>query len=152
MDIYHNLNNTYNKKIALLADIHYSSNYPKKRLNNILKSISINKPDYICIPGDIIDDAKMIVNDETKQDIINFIRSLSNYAPVILSYGNHDEVTIRFHKSKYKDTTQFFHNLNKLENVYFLDNQKKTFENINFIGKSFDFYHFLWYNITCMKQ
>jgi len=57
---HYNLSNKYNKTIALFADIHYSKKYPLKNLKKIIENIKFNKPDYICIPGDIIDDWKII--------------------------------------------------------------------------------------------
>ena len=114
------LGNKYNKKIALFADIHYSKKYPLKNLNKIIENININKPDYICIPGDIIDDAT-IIDDKEIEYLINFIKELTKISKVILSYGNHDELVIKKHQ--YKKTTTFFKNLNKIQNLYFLDNE-----------------------------
>ena len=125
------LGNKYNKKIALFADIHYSKKYPLKNLNKIIENININKPDYICIPGDIIDDAT-IIDDKEIEYLINFIKKLTKISKVILSYGNHDEIIIKKHQ--YKNTTTFFKNLNKIQNLYFLDNENVLIDNINFIG------------------
>lgn len=130
---HYNLSNKYNKKIALFADIHYSKNYQLKKLNEILENIKLNKPDYICIPGDIIDDATIIENKEIKH-LIYFIKQLANMSKVIISYGNHDELIIKRHKLKYKNTTLFFKKLNEIENVYFLDNENIIIDDINFIG------------------
>lgn len=128
------IQNKYNKTIALIADIHFSKYYPNKRLNNIIKRLSKSKPDYICIAGDIIDDAKVIDDLNLSAKLINWLQSLSLIAPLIISYGNHDEVYIRGKKSCYVDTTNFFHQLNSLKNIYFLENENINFKNINFIG------------------
>lgn len=127
------IHNKYKKKIALFADIHYCKNYPLKNLNKIKKNIILNKPDFICIPGDIIDDATIIENDEIIK-LINFIKDLARISKVILSYGNHDELIIKKYKSEYKDTTDFFNKLNNIENVFFLNNSNICFDDINFIG------------------
>ena len=47
-----------NKKIVLLSDIHYYNKKDIKKLNKILKKIQSINPDYICISGDLIDEAK----------------------------------------------------------------------------------------------
>ena len=54
----YNINNNKIKKdikIAILSDIHYSDTFKLKRMNQILKKLEQNNPDYICISGDIID-------------------------------------------------------------------------------------------------
>lgn len=130
---HYNLSNKYNKTIALFADIHYSKKYPLKNLKKIIENIKFNKPDYICIPGDIIDDATIIEEKEIEY-LINFIKELSKISKVILSYGNHDELIIEKHKLTYKNTTSFFKKLNKIKNVYFLDNENIIIDDINFIG------------------
>lgn len=130
----HEISHTYNKKIALFADLHFSSSYSKRIFDEILNNIKKNNPDYICIPGDIIDDATVLKNEILVEELNDFLKKLSVQAPLILSYGNHDEVIIKHHKSIYYDTTSFFHNLNEIPNVYFLDNQNITIEGLNFIG------------------
>ena len=130
---FHRIENKYDKKIAVFADIHYSKNYPSQILDDIIQNIQKNKPDYICIPGDIIDAADVLKTSQISK-LIDFLKHLSSSAPVILSYGNHDEVAIHFHKSKYTDTSSFFKSLNHLENIYFLDNENLVFHSLNFIG------------------
>ena len=128
---YYQIYNGYNKKIALFADIHYSKNYQLKNLKKIIENVKNNNPDYICIPGDIIDDAN-IIYDKKINYFIDFIKELSYISKVILSYGNHDELIIK--KQQYKNTTSFFKKINEIENVYFLDNENIVIDDINFIG------------------
>lgn len=130
----HHFNHNYNKKIALFGDLHFSHKYPKKVLKNIIENINKNKPDYICIPGDIIDNAIALEDEKLVNELKQFLVHLSLIAPLILSYGNHDEVDIKFHKVTYHDTTFFFHELNKIPNIYFLDNTSIKLDKINFIG------------------
>lgn len=130
----HNLDNTYKIKIALFSDIHFSQKYPKKIFNKILENIQKNKPKYICIPGDIIDDVTVLENKVLVDKLYEFLINLSNIAPVILSYGNHDESLIKHRKGEYYNTTEFFNKLSELNNVYFLDNKSIILNKINFIG------------------
>ena len=130
----HNISNIYNKKIALFADLHFSYRYPKKKFNEIIENLNKNKPDYICIPGDIIDEVKVLKNKKLVDQLKKFLISLSKISPVILSYGNHDEMDIKFFGASHYDTSNFFNGLNNLPNIYFLDNNSIILDNINFIG------------------
>lgn len=128
------MSNRLHKTIALFSDIHFSKKYPEHILTEIVKNIETNKPDYICIPGDIIDDASVLTDEKLVEQLTQFLIQLSSLAPVIISYGNHDEVLLRFHKATYQNTTSFFHQLNDLSNIYFLDNSSVILGEINFIG------------------
>ena len=44
-------------------------------------------PDYICIFGDLIDDAKDLGD---LNFLISFLEALTKIAPVIMGLGNHD--------------------------------------------------------------
>ena len=46
-------------KIALLSDIHYHPEFNTKIFNSLLKQIKKNKPNYICIAGDILDNTNI---------------------------------------------------------------------------------------------
>ena len=120
----------YNKKIALFADIHFYKKYNKKIFEKILNSLNKNRPDYICIPGDIIDDSSAL-NSVNIELLINFIKELGRIAQTILSYGNHDELVRK--NDNIKGINCFFNKLNELNNVYFLDNNNIVIDNINFI-------------------
>lgn len=124
----------YNKTIALLADIHFSKNYSNTILSKIVENLKINKPDYICISGDIIDDADVLDNQKLWFQLKEWLIKFATISPVIISYGNHDEVYIREHKSYYVDSLNYFSQLNKIKNIYFLNNENIKFQNINFIG------------------
>ena len=74
-------------KVALLADLH---GIP---YNSIIKKIECNKPDLICIVGDIIygshpkDDRSPL---ETQEHVLPFLKACSAIAPSFLSLGNHE--------------------------------------------------------------
>ena len=74
------------KKFLIISDIHYSSKKDKIVLDKVFDRIKDNFYDYILIPGDFINNAR--IDDE---DIfLEFIDRLSRIAPVIMSIGNHD--------------------------------------------------------------
>lgn len=122
----YNINSKINLSIALLSDIHYS-NKNKKVLNKILLKFNNIKPDYICIPGDILDEST-----DYDKNVYNFFVSLSKISKVIISLGNHD-ISIINKKQKYFDN-KWYLNLKDIKNVYVLNNKQITFNNITFTG------------------
>lgn len=130
------------KRICLISDIHFSYNYDLNLFAKIIDNISINKPDFICIPGDIVDSSDILFTD--KKDILtDFIKNLSKICPVILSKGNHDETKLIKRKGTYLLNDEYFMSLNTLENVYYLNNKTLVRDNITFTGLSlsYDYYY-----------
>lgn len=134
--------NKYNKRICLFADVHYNFDYDLTRFDKIIKNIKNNKPDYICIPGDIVDSSD-IISDIKIDYLTKFIKDLSLICPVILVKGNHDETRYINKKHCEFDTDKYYNKLNKIDNVYYLDNNHITLDNINFYGIRFpyDYYN-----------
>lgn len=126
------------KKICLISDIHYSHNYDLKIFDEIIINIDKNKPDYICITGDIVDDVS-VLDGIKKENLTKFIKNLSLLAPVILSKGNHDETLFIKHKPFYKPNEDYFLSLNTIENVYYLNNKTLIRGPLAFTGISLDF-------------
>lgn len=71
------LNRDY--KIALLADMH------GKIDSHIISALQSNKPDMICIAGDLCN-SSLVENEEIKA----FLKVCVGIAPTYLSLGNHD--------------------------------------------------------------
>lgn len=128
---YYDLNSKYNKKIALFSDIHFNIKYNYQLFLDIINNLKNNKPDYICIPGDIIDNNSVLEKEILKNRLYHFIEELSLISKVIISIGNHEKIY-----DDYKDShnVEFFKKLSNINNVYVLDNENKIFEKINFIG------------------
>lgn len=125
----YNIKSNLNKSIVLISDIHYSSKKDIRVLNYVLDNIKNMKPDYICIPGDIIDKSK--VNDQ--EIFINWLKKLSTICKIIISIGNH-EFYIDKYKKEYGLNKQFFNKVSNIDNLYLLDNTNIIIDNINFIG------------------
>lgn len=134
--------NKIGKKICLLSDIHYSKNYDLTIFDEIIKNITENKPDYICIPGDLVDDVTYLY--ECPDELTKFIKKLSLIAPVIISKGNHDETKFDRYNPNYLTNEQYFLNLNTIENVYYLNNKSLVRDNIVFTG--FNLSYGVYYN------
>ena len=134
-----NNKNLNGKRILLISDIHYYNNKDNKKLDKLLKVINNYNADYICIPGDIIDNNDI----KDKTYIINWLKELSKNSIVLLSLGNHD---IRLKtKNGYRGyiDTEYINKLNNIDNLYLLNNNCKEFKDIYFYGysQSFEYYH-----------
>ena len=133
---------TINKRICLLSDIHFSDLYNSSIFDKIIDNITINKPDYICIPGDIVDSSDILFT-EKKEKLTEFIRNLGKISPVILSKGNHDETDMSKKPHPYLSNEEYFLSLNTIENVYYLNNKTLVRDNVTFTGLSlsYSYYH-----------
>ena len=77
-------------KILVLSDIHFSSSIKDKKLDIITKYIKNELPDYLLIPGDLIDCVDEITNIYNKDRLIKWITEISKLTCVLISLGNHD--------------------------------------------------------------
>lgn len=135
----YNINNNKIKKdikIAILSDIHYSDTFKLKRMNQILKKLEQNNPDYICISGDIIDKTNILDKKDKREILIDFFKKIGKIAPTYMTLGNHDY--LRKVKIKYKnDYNNFWSNqVKKLNenNIFLLVNETKEDKELNFIS------------------
>lgn len=129
---YYDVNSKYNKTIALFSDIHFNVKYNYQLFLDIINNLKLNKPDYICIPGDIIDNNNVLENITLQNRLYRFIKELSLISKVIISIGNHEKLYNKDYKDNYN--IDFFQKINNIDNVYVLDNENKAFNNLNFIG------------------
>lgn len=123
------IDNKLNKKIVLISDIHYRSKKNIKHLYKILNNIKLINPDYICVSGDVTDKANILDLDV----LIDWFKKLSLITTVIVSLGNH-EFHLNKKKKQYSLNQQYINKMNRIKNLYFLDNKNKIMDNINFIG------------------
>lgn len=133
-----------NKKIFLISDIHIGTGFNIKKLEKIKKEIEKETPNYICIPGDIIDNTN-IINDK-ENIIIKFLKDISMNTKVIISLGNHDICKlIRDRNGKrweYDKRDDFFNKIRGIKNVYLLENETYTDKDICFIGLSLSYEYY----------
>ncbi len=128
----YNLSKKYHKRIVHISDIHYKNKKNLKNLYKILKVIKNLKPDYICITGDIVDDK----NIKDQQLLVDYIKDLSSICKIFISLGNH-EFYYNHHLEKSYDKS-LFDKVDRLKNVYVLDNKIHSEFGINFIGITLD--------------
>ncbi len=131
------IKNNVNKKIVLLSDIHYYHRNDLKKLERIYNKIKDLDPNYICITGDFIDEAKVLDEDL----FVFFLKKLSKVAKVIISLGNHDLI-IRGKTKTYYYNDNMFNKIKQIRNVYLLDNDIKVIDDICFIGINLGFEYY----------
>jgi len=125
---YYTLSNTYNKRIVLISDIHYFNKKIVPHLYKILDEIKKIKPNYICIAGDIVDDK----NIKDQEYLVKWFKDLASISKVIIGLGNHDFYYNHEAESSYDK--KLFDCIDKVKNVYVLDNRVYSNNGINFIG------------------
>lgn len=128
------------KKFLIISDIHYSSKKDKDVLDKVYAKIKDNFYDYILIPGDFINNAR--IDDE---DIfLDFIANLGKIAPIIMSVGNHDTALGKGKKKTYCLNEDLFNKIKAIKHVHLLDNDSYKKDNIRFIGLTLplDYYRY----------
>ena len=140
--------NIYNKKalndikIASIADTHISNKTTLKELEFIIKLLFLNKPNYICFLGDLIDTPTIIKNNEKK--VIYFLKELSKISPVFIVLGNHDYINYskgKMHNENYNK--EFYEKINNLNNINLLNDQIVYLDDITIMGymEKYNVYH-----------
>ncbi len=130
------------KRLAVMSDIHFHPHVDKELYKLLILYASITNPDYIIMPGDQIETNSFIDNEKERIFFENFIRSLAEICPVIMIPGNHEihnlEVRTYFRKNSKENMKgiNYFESLNRINNVYFLNNVQLNLDGINFLGFS----------------
>lgn len=124
--------------ILCISDLHYTKKLGFNLLYLLNEKIKNINPNYICFLGDLCDD-------DSYDDVINWLNNLSKVAPIYFIYGNHD-----IEKYKIEDKTYRVHSYlpadikNQIQNIDNLsilkDNESESINGINFIGANY--YHY----------
>ena len=125
----YNLKNKTPKEIILISDIHYASKKDIKYLNKLYLKLEELNPEYICIPGDLLDEA--YVKDE--ELLIKWLEKLAKLSKVIYSLGNHENY-VNKKKKIFGYNRELLNKISNIDNLYLLDNDNVVIDNINFIG------------------
>lgn len=128
-------------KIALITDLHFEENYDLNIFTNILNVLKDNNPDFICLSGDIVDRNELFTKEKLLEPLKQFIRDLANIAQTIVTMGNH-ELCNKNQKGDFFLANNWFLNLNKIENVYYIYNKSLVRGDICFTSfdLSFEYY------------
>ena len=100
------------------------------------------QPDFIIMPGDQVETIDFIDSTKEKEFFEGVIKSLSEVAPVLIVPGNHEQQDFspeNFKKRLNSDESnikamRYFESLNKISNVYFLNNAQTQIKGVTFLG------------------
>lgn len=132
-------------KILVASDIHYHPHVDKHLYELLVEYSRETSPDFIIMPGDLIETIDFIDDSGEKSFFDKIIRELSEVAPLIIVPGNHDigffgkEKFVNRLNSKQErnqKSLRYFESLNKIKDVYFLDNEQTTIKGMTFLGFS----------------
>lgn len=119
-------------KIFHFSDVHFRENFPIGKLREIVKQANIYNPDYICISGDLIHDARRPGDLKILKE---FLVLLSSTAPIIMSLGNHDLLTMGKNKKwTYYVNYDYFNMLSGIPQFHLLDNDNWKDQKVQFTG------------------
>lgn len=126
--------------IYLITDLHYQEPKDLEKYQFITEEIKKDKPDFLVIGGDLLDQA--IVEEENA--MINQIKEWAKETITLICIGNHDLV---LHKKQtiYHNNELFWQKLKEIQNVYVLDNENYETEELRFIGLTLPhsyYYHY----------
>jgi|GEM_PF-208157 len=134
----------HNLKIFVLSDIHFSYQVKSEKLDKIANFIKNRNPDYIFLPGDLVDSNNMIESESEQNRLLSFLESLGKIAPLFISPGNHDNYTkppkkrskfsIKPHNWEYQENREFISKINALQNVHYLSDEIYEDKNIFVLG------------------
>lgn len=132
----YNISNKLNKKIVLISDIHYYNKKDIICLNKVLDNIKRIKPNYICITGDIINNANVVDFDL----LIEWLIKLSNITKIFMVLGNHEYYNVNH---TYKLNDDYINKIKRIDNLYFLNNKNIIIDDINFTGLNLPIEHYM---------
>lgn len=122
--ILYNKNVDKDIKIASVGDIHISKTVGERDINNICESLANEKPDYVCLLGDLIDSPKELIKGNSLDNLENLIKYCSSIAPTMIVLGNHDYIcNDSIIVPDLSDESNIWGYINKLSNVYVLNDE-----------------------------
>ncbi len=128
-----NVNSTI--KIASIGDIHISKLVGIKDIENILQSLNIIKPDYICFVGDLIDSPTVLFNDKKVYELKYLIEKCGFIAQTMIVLGNHDFIdkTQQGFPDVF-DETSVWNEINDGKSVFVLNDKLHIDSDVAFYG------------------
>jgi len=126
--------------ILVAGDIHYHPNVDKQLFKLLIKYAQDTKPDFILLPGDLIETVEFLDFKQEKEFFEYIIKSLAEICPVIIVPGNHEigdfeaKNALNRNYSYNIKAMNYFESLNKYKNVYFLNNEQTKIKDIMFLG------------------
>lgn len=116
--------------IAHISDLHFSPLFKRSIFLDILEVIKKEKPNYLCITGDLIDYANILNKQNYCAELEQFFKKLGELTIVLYGLGNHDVFNYKEKGKPYKYYEDWFSKLNQIPNVYYLNQSIYEDENI----------------------
>ena len=130
-------------KFFLISDIHFSSNVDSVKLNVITKQAEKLNPNYILIPGDLLDSLDSIDDEHEFRRLKNWLAHLGKIAPTLICLGNHDfyrknpahnNIFSKEGRWFSEKSSRFIEVVNQIGNVMILDNQSYKSRDVYIFG------------------
>lgn len=139
------------QKLFFFSDVHFRNGFPIEKLTQILIQAELTEPDYICIAGDLVDDAKNLGDINL---LSSFLEGLSKIAPIIMGLGNHDLLTREKNTWVYYVNDKYLEILLKTPNLHLIDNNCFKSKYIEFTGITmpYDYYEKCHESLECTKN
>ena len=127
----------------LISDIHFSNKVSSEKLYAITKQAQQLEPNYILIPGDLIDSLDAIDDKNEFDRLTNWLMQLGEIAPTFICLGNHDfyrknpaynNILSKEHRWLSEKNQHFINTVDKIDNVKLLDNQSYKDHNVYIFG------------------
>lgn len=115
-------------RILCAGDFHITSKTKEKDIDFYLESANEEKPDYICLLGDLIDTPYNI--ESCKELLFKLIKGSALIAPTFVIIGNHDFI----HNKKDYLNKELWNEINDIKNVRLLNNKVYENKEITFMG------------------
>ena len=132
------------EKIMVASDVHYQPSVSRDLFRMLVRYAQESNPDFIVMPGDQIETIDFIDNTNNREFFESIIKELAEIAPVIMIPGNHEikdfspkNFRNRLDTNNNDVNTKaihYFDSLNKINNVYFLNNEQTTINGATFLG------------------
>ena len=134
--------------VVTVGDLHYHEHVDKQIFKMLLCYIVEANPDFIVIPGDLIETKKFLDSIKEREFFESLIKEMGQIAPVIIVPGNHEIANFdtKFNRENMDNVIKYMDSLNKFKNVYFLNNEKVEFNNAVFLGFNPRLEYYLKYN------
>jgi predicted MPP superfamily phosphohydrolase len=127
----------------LISDIHFAPKVTNETLDQLVKAAKSKHPDYILIPGDLVDYLDTIDAKPDRQRLLSWLERLGQIAPTIISLGNHDAYRINPNRKPHffgrypwiaAAPELLFEYVNTIPNVHILDNSSYEDDRVYIFG------------------
>lgn len=119
-----------NYKVAFISDLHFPNTMNKNELIQYCNDISKEKPDFVLLGGDIVDERTTL---QQMQQSFQALSTIQNQYGIYYVYGNHDQA---LYASQPSFTPEILKQTIEQNNIHILcDNSIRIHDEITLIGR-----------------